>query len=77
MYLSQPERDAKLKVLQQAEGFDSLDTMLEAATFDSISPAICTDCDHACEMEPDQDRGWCENCGQNTVVSALVLAGLI
>jgi hypothetical protein len=46
---------------------------------DSVSPAICTeaDCDHVAEMEPDQDAGYCENCGKNTVVAALVLAGLI
>jgi len=49
---------------------------------DSVSPAICcnpenTDCDYTAEMEPDQDRGWCEECNANTVVSALVLAGLI
>ena len=77
MYLSQSERDAKLKTLQDAEGFENLEAMLEAATFDSVSPAICTNCDYTCEMEPDQDRGWCESCGKNTVVSALVLAGLI
>jgi hypothetical protein len=77
MHLSQSERDAKLNILRDAEGFDSLEAMLEAATFDSVSPAICTRCDHTTEMEPDQDRGWCESCGQNSVVSALVLAGLI
>ena len=42
-------------------------------------PAICTeaDCDHVAEIEPDQDAGYCEVCGKNTVVAALVLAGLI
>jgi hypothetical protein len=29
------------------------------------------------EMESDQDAGYCEACGGNTVTSALVLAGLI
>ena len=77
MHLSQAMRDEKLEALRVAEGFDSADAMLEAATFDSVSPAICTECGHTAEMEPDQDRGWCENCGQNTVASALVLAGLI
>ena len=36
-----------------------------------------SDCSYITEMEPDQDRGYCEACGGNTVVSALVLAGLI
>jgi len=44
-----------------------------------VSPAICMNdgCDYTAEMEPDQDRGWCEACGTNTVASALILAGLI
>jgi hypothetical protein len=65
--------------LVEAEGYDSLDELLEAAALDSVSPSICTNanCDYTAEMEPDQDRGFCENCGTNTVASALVLAGVI
>jgi hypothetical protein len=53
--------------------------MLEASVTDSVAPAICTEpeCDHTTEMEPDQDGGYCEACGKNSVASALVLAGLI
>ena len=32
---------------------------------------------YTAEMEPDQEQGYCESCSTNTVVSALVLAGLI
>jgi hypothetical protein len=72
-------RRVKLGRLVELEGFGSLDTLLEAAALDSVSPAICTNdrCNYAAEMEPDQDRGFCEVCGTNTVVSALVLAGVI
>lgn len=77
MHLSKSIIDAKLEVLRQSEGFDTLDEMLQEAAFDSISPGICLACDYTTEIEPDQDRGWCENCRENTVVSALVLAGLI
>jgi hypothetical protein len=79
MILQQEVRDAKLRALCAAEGFDSIEAMLEAATFDNVSPGICikADCDGTIEVEPDQDRGWCEVCGGNTVVSALVLAGII
>ena len=28
-------------------------------------------------MEPDQDRGWCEMCEKGTLVSGLVLGGII
>jgi hypothetical protein len=34
-------------------------------------------CSYTCEMEPDQDRGWCEECRSNAVKSALILAGVI
>jgi len=44
---------------------------------DSTVPAICTNCDATSYMEPDQEKGFCENCGNNSVVSCLVLAGLI
>ena len=70
---------AKLMKLCELEGFDSLDDLLRIAVTDSVCPAICVTegCDHTTEMEPDQDEGYCEVCGGNTVVSALVLAGLI
>lgn len=77
MNLAHIDTVAKLETLRAAEGFGTVDAMLEPAAFDSASPAVCIDCDHTSEMEPDQDRGYCENCGQNTVVSALILAGII
>jgi hypothetical protein len=61
----------------RGRGLDSVEAMIEATVFDSVSPAICTICGYTAEMEPDQDRGYCESCGANTVVSALVLAGII
>ena len=73
------KRRAKLDQLVDSEGFDSLDDLLAATVSDSVSPAICMNagCDYTAEMEPDQDRGWCEACGTNTVASALILAGFI
>jgi hypothetical protein len=72
-------RRAKLDKLIEIEGFESADALFAAVISDSVSPAICLNdcCDYTAEMEPDQDRGWCEACGTNTVVSALVLAGLV
>ena len=69
----------KLMTLCDLEGFDCLDDLLQVAATDSVCPAICMTegCDHTAEMEPDQDQGFCEACGGNTVTSALVLAGLI
>ncbi len=70
---------AKLMKLCKAEGFTKLDDLLQASATDSVCPAICMaeGCDYTAEMEPDQDRGYCEECGGNTVTSALVLAGFI
>ena len=69
----------KLNKLLEIEGYDTLDELLEAVFSDSVSPAICMNegCDYACEMEPDQDRGWCDECQTNSMKAAPVLAGLI
>lgn len=66
----------KLKDLAEANG-TTVDEMLEEAAYDSVAPGICTNplCDYTSDVEPDQDCGWCENCGTNTVKSCLVLAG--
>jgi hypothetical protein len=72
-------RAAKLMKLCDLEGYKRLDDLLEASVTDSICPSICMTegCDYTTEMEPDQDAGYCEACGGNTVTSALVLADLI
>ena len=77
--LSQQEKRCKLRELARDGGHASVVEMFKACVTDSVSPAICTEreCSFIAEMEPDQDRGYCEACGGNTVVSALVLAGLI
>lgn len=69
---------AKLEELAEIEGMEVME-MLEEATFDSLARSICTNpgCDYTTQLEPDQDRGWCENCQTNTVTSCLILAGLI
>ena len=72
-------RRAKLAKLIEMEGYDSIEELAEAVFSDSVCPAICIneDCTFTCEMEPDQDAGYCEECHTNTMVAALVLAGLI
>jgi hypothetical protein len=69
----------KLQKLIEIEGFKDETSLFEAVITDSVCPAICMNdgCDYTAEMEPDQDRGWCEVCGTNSMKSALVLAGLI
>jgi hypothetical protein len=72
-------RAAKLAKLIEIEGYDNVDEMMEAIFSDSISPAICinSDCSFTCEMEPDQEAGYCDECRTNTMVAAPILAGLV
>jgi hypothetical protein len=52
--------------------------ILEAAATGDECPGICLKCEAVVDdIEPDQDRGWCEDCGKNRIVSVLRLAGLI
>ena len=70
---------AKLMKLCDDKGFKTLEQLLTETAWDSVCPAICIaqGCDYTTEAEPDQAQGYCEACGGNTVVSALVLAGLV
>lgn len=73
------QKAQKLMTLCDQRGFQDLDDLLLTALLNSACPAICMTegCDHTADLEPDQDQGFCEACGGQTVVSALVLAGLI
>jgi hypothetical protein len=72
----------KLKKLAALEGYDDVSVFLVEACDDSVCPAICCnpenpDCHYSEQLEPDQDRGWCDECQANTMKSALILAGII
>lgn len=73
------EKKNLLVIAQEAEGFLTVIDMLEAACADVQCPGVCVECREyvAMDVEPDQDRGWCENCEKPTVKSVLVLAGMI
>lgn len=55
----------------------SLMDMVQDSLFESSVDAICVECGDTSEMEPDQTGGYCENCKTNTIVSGLVLGGVI
>jgi len=69
----------KLAELARQYGYTTIHQMLQAAAFDSVVPGICRnkECNYTTDVEPDCERGWCEECQANTVVSALMLAGII
>ncbi len=79
MQLALTEKANKLMRLCESEGFKSPYELFQAVAGDSVCPAICMTegCDFTAEMEPDQAEGYCERCGGQTVVSALVIAGFI
>jgi hypothetical protein len=74
-----PVNVQKLNDLIKKEGCDDLTDLLTRCIGNSAVPAICVNpgCDHSTTMEPDQAGGYCETCKDNTVVSCLVLAGVI
>lgn len=71
-------KKAKLALLAENRGQDTME-MLEEGTYDCIAAGICMniECDYDTDVEPDQDQGWCELCCTNTVVSCLMLAGIV
>ena len=69
----------KAETLADIEGYESIEELCEAYATDSVCPAICLEegCDYTCEMEPDQDAGWCEVCEAKTMQSAMIILGVI
>ena len=70
---------SKLMKVCEAESFATIDDLVALVVADSVCPAICMTegCDYVAPMESDQEEGCCEKCSGNTMVSVLVLAGLI
>ncbi len=70
---------SKLSLLMEIEGYDDTLSFLEEVSTDSVCPGICFNpgCDYTTTVEPDCRNSYCEECGIQTVRSALVLAGII
>ena len=74
---------SKFKTLMEAEGYTDPISFIEEECMGYGMrvgvPSICMneDCEYCIDMEPDQDRGWCDECETNTIKSALVLYGII
>jgi hypothetical protein len=68
----------KIDTLLEAYGM-SEDEAIEKSMFDSVNPGICMNygCDYTTDVEPDQDEGWCKECGTGTVKSFCILLGVI
>jgi len=68
-----------LIALASIEGYRDVEEMLCDAAFDDVVPGICknAECSYTTGTEPDATANWCEICNTNSVVSCLVLAGVI
>ncbi len=79
MDLTPYERRRLLRRLAKAEGRETVTEMIERACTDSVVPGICIDesCGSNQGCEPDAEANYCDACGKQTVVSCLVLEGLI
>lgn len=77
--LTEEQKQAKLHLLAEIMGYDDAQGLLEVAVFDSIVPCICTepDCDATYDWEPDCRDELCEECGNESVDSCLILAGVV
>lgn len=53
---------SKFDQLVESERYESIEALCEAVVMDSVSPGICTNlgCGYTTDVEPDQDRGYCE-----------------
>ena len=67
----------KLNVLKDAYGYDDITDMLQDYMMSGAVPGICVSpvCDNIEEYEPDQDKGYCTECHNNTIASVLVMMG--
>ena len=69
----------KLEDLLTIESFKDQDSFIEEYHMSETVPGICMSpsCDYTTLVEPDQSAGWCEDCERNSVISGLILAGVI
>ena len=65
----------KLETLARIEGYDSPEDLVGEYIIESVVPGICMnpDCDYSECVEPDQRKGWCAECSDNTLCSCIEL----
>ncbi len=70
----------KLEQLLELEGYeDDLDSFIQDSLPDILCKGICMypSCEYTTDVEPEQDDGWCEECGEPTVKSGMMLAEVL
>lgn len=70
-----PKDEELFQRILDDEGMEE-DEFLERYALDSVVPGACTNCGFVVlRCEPDAHANYCEDCGQQTVKSALALLG--
>ena len=71
--------NSKARQLAEAYGYEDPMDLLEETGMDGAQPGICmaVGCDYTTDVEPDQNRGYCEVCEKQTVASISILLGVI
>ena len=80
MALSEERQHELLERVVEATGFDDTMELLEYYGMDNVVPGACSNegCTYVgSECEPDADGCWCEECDTPSVVSCMVLGGII
>jgi hypothetical protein len=81
MMLHNLRRLIRIETGQADMTIDGILDYLGEYVIESVVPGICCSgsfiCDYTCDVEPDSDKGWCEECCKQSVVSCLRLAGLV
>lgn len=78
--LTDTQRENKLRIVAENEGYSDIDEMLEDffEHDDCIGICLAKDCSYICDnIEQDQTRGYCDSCKRNTVASVFVIRGVI
>ena len=73
-------RESRRAMAQQFKGKfrGRLASILEADVFDSVVHGCCEDClTISFGHEPDAEANWCPRCKKHTVVSILIVAGIL
>ena len=72
------KKDEMRAALLNEYDYPDLTALIEDYVFDSVVPGVCKKCCATVdEIEPDSQDGYCDECGTNNIVSAMVLAGVI
>ncbi len=75
-----PQKDSeKARLAAEIYGYDDVTDCLQHYIIDSLCPAICMneDCDYCEELEHDCCAGYCADCDTHSLMSIMLLKGIV